>query len=137
MSSSPLDSFLCFRKPACGVNRPITKQTYLCYIKIVKSTFIFPIILFMTWIIAINAPFFACSCHKRASQDTNTNGKRRQGSQVADQAEKKRLFHQIMDQTEEGFLCITRQYAPGGEAGDPYQEMVCEADRWHKRPFPS
>jgi hypothetical protein len=37
---------------------------------------------------------------------------------VADQAEKKRLFDQIMDQIEEDFLCMTRQYAPVGEAED-------------------
>jgi hypothetical protein len=28
--------------------------------------------------------FFACAFHKRASEDTNTNGKRRQDSQVDD-----------------------------------------------------
>jgi DNA-directed RNA polymerase specialized sigma24 family protein len=44
---------------------------------------------------------------------------------VADQAEKKRLFDQIMDQIEEDFLCMTRQYAPVGEAEDLYQEIVC------------
>jgi hypothetical protein len=33
---------------------------------------------------------------------------------VTDEAEKKLLLDQIMDQTEEDFLCMARQYAPGG-----------------------
>ena len=44
---------------------------------------------------------------------------------MIDPAEKQRLFDQIMDQTEEDFLRMARQCAPGGDAEDLYQDIVC------------